>query len=305
MSHVIETKNLTFWYSPQKKALDQLSLSVPEGSIYGFLGPNGAGKSTTMRVLTGIIPVDKEQIFLFGQPLNRQLPDVFEQIGSLVEQPTLYHHLSGLDNLRYMAKMYGISPAGIPMALERVGLKKDGYTKTKRYSLGMKQRLAIAMALLHNPKLLLLDEPVNGLDPNGIQEVRHLLQKLNKEEGVTVFVSSHLLAEIEKMCSHIGIIHHGKLEFQGTMQELSNRFEQITLLIRMTQPQEWIARAQALYPGTKMLEDGRFEVPLHHPTAVGACIRTLAVEGMDLQEVRSAGGLEEWFMQITSKPVQS
>jgi ABC-type multidrug transport system ATPase subunit len=305
MSHIIETKNLTFWYSPQKKALDQLSLQVPEGAIYGFLGPNGAGKSTTMRLLTGIIPVDQEQIYLFGKPLNAQLPDVFNRVGSLVEQPTLYLHLSGIDNLRYMAKMYGLTEQGIHAALERVGLAKDGRTKAKRYSLGMKQRLAIAMALLHRPSLLLLDEPVNGLDPNGIQEVRHLLQKLNKEDGVTIFVSSHLLAEIEKMCTHIGIIHHGKLEFQGTMQELSNRFEHITLHIRMTQPQQWIDRIQTRYPGTKLLDDGRMEVSLLDPTAVGECIRTLANEGMDLQEVRPAGGLEEWFMQITSKPAQS
>jgi len=305
MPFIIETKNLTFWYSPQKKALDQLSLQVPEGAIYGFLGPNGAGKSTTMRLLTGIIPFDQEQIYLFGKPLNQQLPEVFNRIGSLVEQPTLYLHLSGTDNLCYMAKMYGIAPDGIRGALQRVGLNKDGHTKVKRYSLGMKQRLAIAMALLHRPSLLLLDEPVNGLDPNGIQEVRQLLQKLNREEGVTIFVSSHLLAEIEKMCTHIGIIHHGKLEFQGTMRDLSKRFEKITLHICMTQPQQWIDQVKTLYPGTKLLEDGRMEVPIHDPTAIGHCIRTLAVEGMDLQDVRPAGGLEEWFMQITSNTPQA
>ena len=218
--YIIQTQSLPFEFSKNRKVLDDISISVPKGSIYGFLGPNGAGKSTTMRLLTGIIPEQGNSIQLFGKPLHEQLPEVFTKIGSLVESPALYLHLSGINNLKYIAKLRGISDEKIPEILEIVNLTKDGNRKAKQYSLGMKQRLAIAMALLSEPELLLLDEPVNGLDPNGIVEMRKLLVKLNQEKGVTIFVSSHLLSEIEKMCTHVAIINHGKLQFEGTMKAL-------------------------------------------------------------------------------------
>jgi len=197
-AYIIQTDNLNFEYSKSKKVLDSISINVPKGAIYGFLGPNGAGKSTTMRLLTGIIPEQGNAIKLFNQPLKEQLPLVFYKIGSLVESPALYLHLSGIDNLRYIAKLRAIPEEKIRETLELVSLQNDSHRKVKFYSLGMKQRLAIAMALLSEPELLLLDEPVNGLDPNGIIDIRKLLIKLNKERGVTLFVSSHLLSEIEK-----------------------------------------------------------------------------------------------------------
>ena len=196
--YLIQTEGLNFQYSKNKKVLNDISIHVPKGAIYGFLGPNGAGKSTTMRLLTGIIPEQGNAIKLFGNSLQEQLPFVFTKIGSLVESPALYLHLSGIDNLKYIAKLRNIPEAKINETLELVDLSRDGNRKAKQYSLGMKQRLAIAMALLSDPELLLLDEPVNGLDPNGIIDIRKLLIKLNQEKGVTIFVSSHLLSEIEK-----------------------------------------------------------------------------------------------------------
>ena len=233
MANIIETEALSFQYGKRKKVLDSISLRIPQGSIYGFLGPNGAGKSTTMRLLTGIIPEQGQAIRLFGNPLQQQLPQLFERVGSLVEQPALYLHLSGINNLRYIATLRGIPESRINPALALVGLANDGYRKVRQYSLGMKQRLAIAMALLGEPELLLLDEPVNGLDPNGIQEIRQLLVKHNREKGVSIFVYSHLQAEIEKMCTHVGIIHEGQMKFDGRMEDLSARLGVATLLITL------------------------------------------------------------------------
>ncbi|MEO0046121.1 MAG: hypothetical protein RL705_1312, partial [Bacteroidota bacterium] len=175
--YIIQTESLNFEYSKHKKVLNNISINVPKGSIYGFLGPNGAGKSTTMRLLTGIIPEQGNAIKLFEQPLQEQLPMVFSKIGSLVESPALYLHLSGIDNMKYIAKLRNIPENKIHETLELVDLTKDSNRKAKNYSLGMKQRLAIAMALLSEPELLLLDEPVNGLDPNGIIDIRKLLIK--------------------------------------------------------------------------------------------------------------------------------
>ncbi len=213
MENIIETKNLNFQFNKHKKIIDDLSIHVPKGSIYGFLGPNGAGKSTTMRLLTGIIPDDTNAIKLFSNTIESQQPQVFHRMGTLVESPALYLHLSGENNLKYMAKIRGISHEKIDEVLELVDLTHARKQKAKQYSLGMKQRLAIAMALLSEPELLLLDEPVNGLDPNGIIEIRKLLVKINQEKGITIFISSHLLSEIEKMCTHVGIIAKGKLKF--------------------------------------------------------------------------------------------
>lgn len=222
MDHIIQTDALCFQYAGGKQALSDVSLHVPKGSIYGFLGPNGAGKSTTMMLLTGIIPQRGDAIRLFGEPLQQQLPQLFTKVGALVEQPALYLHLSGINNLRYIAKLRGIDEKKMLPALTQVGLAQDGRHKVKTYSLGMKQRLAIAMALLGEPELLILDEPVNGLDPHGMQEIRQLLLTLNRDRGVTIFISSHLLAEIEKMCTHVGVIHRGELKFEGPINADAN-----------------------------------------------------------------------------------
>ncbi|RYF94725.1 MAG: ATP-binding cassette domain-containing protein, partial [Chitinophagaceae bacterium] len=201
--HIIETNNLDFSFGAGQKILQDLSLAVPQGSIYGFLGPNGAGKTTTIRLLLGLLKVQSGTIRLFGKDFGKNRLEVLRRIGSLIEQPSLYMHLTGKENLEVFRLSYQCNKKRIGEVLELVGLQKAAHKKAKAYSLGMKQRLAIAISLLHEPELLILDEPTNGLDPTGIIETRELIRKLNKESGKTIIVSSHMLAEVEKMATHV------------------------------------------------------------------------------------------------------
>ena len=300
-NYIIQTEELNFQYSKHKKVLDSISIKVPKGSIYGFLGPNGAGKSTTMRLLTGIIPEQGNAIKLFNQTLQEQLPMVFSKIGSLVESPALYLHLSGIDNLKYIAKLRNISEEKIHETLELVDLSRDGKRKAKQYSLGMKQRLAIAMALLSEPELLLLDEPVNGLDPNGIIDIRKLLIRLNKEKGVTIFVSSHLLSEIEKMCTHVGIINKGKLRFEGTMQELSKAAGLCKIQVTLDDAPKWQQELEKQYENVNLVAQNQLILDIGNKENIPEFIKTMIVKNAAVYEVKILDGLEEWFMTITNE----
>jgi ABC-type multidrug transport system ATPase subunit len=216
---VINTDGLTFDFGNQT-VVKSLSLQVPEGSIYGFLGPNGAGKTTTIKLLLNLLQTQQGNIHIFGKELKSNRLEILAQIGSLIEQPAIYLHLSGKENLLNRALLLQIGEARVNEVLKIVHLTDAAHKKAGQYSLGMKQRLGIALALLSDPKLLILDEPTNGLDPNGIIEVRELLIKLVSEHKKTVFISSHLLAEIERMATHVGIINHGELLFQGSIHDL-------------------------------------------------------------------------------------
>src|ERR1700712_4292664 len=214
---VISTNNLTFDFGNQT-VVKSLSLQVPEGSIYGFLGPNGAGKTTTIKLLLNLLQTQQGSIQIFGKDLKSNRLEILAQIGSLIEQPAIYLHLSGKENLLNRALLLQVSEQRVDEMLKLVHLTDAAHKKAGKYSLGMKQRLGIALALLPDPKLLILDEPTNGLDPNGIIEVRELLIRLVTEHKKTVFVSSHLLAEVERMASHVGIIHNGHMLFQGSIK---------------------------------------------------------------------------------------
>ncbi|MBK9505375.1 MAG: ATP-binding cassette domain-containing protein [Bacteroidetes bacterium] len=216
----ITTNNLTYRFNGKETVLSDINLQVPTGSIYGFLGPNGAGKTTTLRLLLGLLKKQDGEINIFNLPFEKNRIDILRKTGSLIESPSLYAHLSAKENLAILQKVYQCKPSRIEEVLKIVGLENTGKKSTGKFSLGMKQRLSIAIALMHEPELLILDEPTNGLDPNGIIEMRELLKQLNKDLGMTILVSSHLLAEIEKMVTHVGIINKGKLIFQGTMGEL-------------------------------------------------------------------------------------
>lgn len=216
----ITTNNLTYRFNGKETVLSDINLQVPTGSIYGFLGPNGAGKTTTLRLLLGLLKKQDGEINIFNLPFEKNRIDILRKTGSLIESPSLYAHLSAKENLAILQKVYQCKPSRIEEVLKIVGLENTGKKSTGKFSLGMKQRLSIAIALMHEPELLILDEPTNGLDPNGIIEMRDLLKQLNKDLGMTILVSSHLLAEIEKMVTHVGIINKGKLIFQGTMGEL-------------------------------------------------------------------------------------
>lgn len=218
---IIETKSLSYFFGDQK-VLDEVSINVCPGSIYGFLGPNGAGKTTTIKILLNLLHSPAKNVFLFGEELGSNRIEILSKIGSLIEQPAIYAHLSGRENLANRARLLQVSLNKVDETLRLVDLHESADKKAGKYSLGMKQRLGIGLALLADPQLLILDEPTNGLDPNGIIEVRLLLQKLVKDHGKTVFISSHLLSEVEKMITHVGIINRGKLLFQGTLKELQD-----------------------------------------------------------------------------------
>ena len=218
---VIRTEGLSYSFGNQQ-VVKSLSLQVPAGSIYGFLGPNGAGKTTTIKMLLNLLKIQDGSIHIFGQELQSNRINILSQIGSLIEQPAIYHHLTGKENLLNRAMLLQVSEKRVDEMLNLVHLSNAAGKKAGQYSLGMKQRLGIALALLSDPKLLILDEPTNGLDPNGIIEVRELLMRLVKDHGKTVFISSHLLAEIERMATHVGIINNGELLFQGGVKDLEN-----------------------------------------------------------------------------------
>lgn len=209
--------------------VSELDLNVPVGAIYGFLGPNGAGKTTSIRLLLGLLRPQAGSICLFGQPLTPNRREALAQVGALVESPSLYGHLSGRDNLEVTRRLLDLPRSRIDAVLDRVGLLSDAGRRVRDYSLGMRQRLAIGLALLGEPRLLILDEPGNGLDPSGILDMRQLLRGL-AAEGITVFVSSHLLSEVEQVATHVGVLQAGRLRFEGRLEELRGRVRPRLLL---------------------------------------------------------------------------
>jgi ABC superfamily ATP binding cassette transporter,ABC protein len=223
MNYILETNHLSK-QSGNTYRVNDLSMAVPENCVYGFLGPNGAGKSTTLKMILGLIHPSQGSIKLFGKVMNSaNRLSILRQTGSLIENPGGYGHLNGLENMQIIQKLKGVSEAEIAPALKTVRLYDQRDKKLSNYSLGMKQRLGIAMAILGNPKLLILDEPTNGLDPAGIQEMRQLICSLPKERNMTVIISSHLLSEIEQMADQVGIIHHGRMLYQGTLADLETQ----------------------------------------------------------------------------------
>ncbi|MDE7185714.1 MAG: ATP-binding cassette domain-containing protein [Lachnospiraceae bacterium] len=219
-TNIIETNGLTKGTGSQLR-VNHIDLRVPEGCVYGFLGPNGAGKTTTLKLLLGLLRPTEGTITLLGQKMTDQNRlAILKHTGSLIESPSFYGHLTGLENLQIIAKLKRVPATEIAAVLQTVRLYEQKDKRVKQYSLGMKQRLGIAMALLGNPRLLILDEPTNGLDPAGIQEIREFIKDLPILRQMTVLVSSHLLSEMEQMADMVGIINHGSLIFQGTMAAL-------------------------------------------------------------------------------------
>lgn len=222
MNNIIELKNLKKVYK-DTTTVDLKKLTVREGEIYGFLGPNGAGKTTTMKMILSLVEPTLGEILVNGQNIKEN-KDYLNQIGSMIEEPSYYPNLTGYENLLVFQKMVGFDEDNICPTLKLVGLAEDKNRKklVKAYSLGMKQRLALAFALVKKPQILLLDEPTNGLDPAGIHEIRELIVKLAKEEGLTVFISSHILSEIEQIADRVGIINHGCLVYEGEIREIKS-----------------------------------------------------------------------------------
>lgn len=230
---------------------------------------------------------------------KEQTPQIFTKIGALVESPSLYLHLTGYENLKCITTLKSIEEKRIPEVLKLVGLESKGDLKAKKYSLGMKQRLAIAMTLLGDPELLLLDEPVNGLDPSGITEVRELLVKLNKELGLTIFISSHLLSEIEKMCTHVGIIHHGELKFEGTMDALAQRSSKHQLTVQTSNAALQLELVKEHYTNAKLISKNEFQVTLNSKEETPQFAQFAIEKDIPLYQMKAQDGLENWFLSLT------
>src|SRR5215207_7838429 len=279
-SSIIKTRGLSYHYSKDVQTLFDIDLNVERGSIYGFLGPNGSGKTTTLSLLLGLLNNQKGDIEIFGEHLHANRINILKKIGSLIETPSLYGHLTAKENLEIYREVYGASKARIAEVLNIVGLEDTGKKTAKKFSLGMKQRLAIALALLPNPELLILDEPANGLDPAGIIELRELINTLNKTHGMTVMISSHLLGEVEKMVSHVGIIFKGKIIFQGPLSELHSFQQKASRVFIKTSDNETTFRLLQEYQPEKAGE--AVSVPFENINQVAAINRKLTSHNLDV-----------------------
>lgn len=300
-SSIISTSHLSKKYGSVLRVND-LDLRVPEGCIYGFLGPNGAGKSTTLKMILGLVRPTAGDIAVFGGPMmRRNRLAILKQVGSLIESPSYYGHLSGEENLRIVQTMRGVPEKNIREVLEIVRLTDAKDKRAAHYSLGMKQRLGLAAALLGYPRLLILDEPTNGLDPAGIQEMRELIKELPQRFGMTVVVSSHLLAEIDQMADHVGIIREGELVFQDSLTALHSRSKH-HLALRTTDNlhAQAILRERRLHVSEG--EDGYLVLPLLNDDTTAALAELLVTQSIGVLRLEERQkSLEDIFLELTGK----
>ncbi|MBM7606346.1 ABC-2 type transport system ATP-binding protein [Metabacillus crassostreae] len=299
MNEIIKTNNLTKKFKG-KPVVDKINLSINKGEIYGFLGPNGAGKTTTIRMLLGLMEPTNGQIELFGEDAKANKIKALKKIGSLVESPSYYGHLTARENLEALRRILQVPKSRIDEVLSIVRLTKDADRAVKGYSLGMKQRLGIASALLGNPELLILDEPTNGLDPSGIHEIRDLIKKMPTEFGITILISSHLLSEIDQMASQVGIISNGKMIFQDSIENLRSKAKaEITVKVQDTKK----AKALLLSKGilTDIVEDRLISQDMSDEK-IAAMINLLVTGGHSVYRVEEKRkSLEDIFLDLTSE----
>lgn len=297
----IETVDLTHKFSENETALNGVNLQVKENAIYGFLGPNGAGKTTTLKLILGLLKRQQGEIRIFGKSFEPNRVEILRNLGALIENPSIYGHLTAVENLQVLQKIYQCPKRRIEEVLELVGLNRTGNKKAGNFSLGMKQRLSIAAALLPDPSLLILDEPTNGLDPNGILEIRKLLKNLNREHGTTVLISSHLLSEIEKLVTHVGVIHKGSLLFQGTLDELTDKQRQTSRISFETSDDE---RARKIIGGgdggaISEIVSGKVSMPFIEKEKIARLNRRLVESGIEVYQINVVeNDLEKIFFDL-------
>lgn len=296
---VIETKGLSKRYKG-RYAVSNLNLKIAKGDIYGFLGPNGAGKTTTIRMLLGLIQPSGGSVHIFGKSLNKERLSILRRVGSLVEYPSYYGHLSAVDNLEAIRRILGAPVSKIAEVLDIVGLAKEARRPVKGFSLGMKQRLGIASALLGSPELLMLDEPTNGLDPSGILEIRELIKEMPKQHGITVLISSHLLSEVELTAGTVGIIRQGELVFQDTISHLHEQ-AQGTISLVVSEPELALAALQR--QGVGAVQNGS-AIMLEHTDnpALARIVKNLVERDHSIYRVEEKRkSLEDLFLQIVGE----
>lgn len=297
---IIEARNLSKSFG-NFAAVQDVSFSIYQGDVYGFLGQNGAGKSTTMRMLLGLIFPDNGSVYIKGIHFNNNSRHLLKHVGAVIERPDLYKYLSGWDNLRMFAKLSGgkITNERLNEVLDVVGLKGREQDKVKGYSQGMKQRLGIAIAMVHNPDLLILDEPTNGLDPQGIYEMRLLIQRLSKDFGKTILISSHLLYEIEQMATRMIIIHKGKKVVEGDVKTLMAPAENL-MQVRLQNNNAISAIRSSEWGDLLTNHEGdsyTFKMP---QTDMPALNEWLVSAGLGVLEIKSTHSLESYFLSLTN-----
>ncbi|MBL7729713.1 MAG: ABC transporter ATP-binding protein [Chitinophagaceae bacterium] len=300
MSDILKVRNLTKDFK-ELRAVDDLSFSVKEGEVYGFLGQNGAGKSTTIRMLLTLIAPTDGYIEIFGMPLHQKRKEILRQVGAIIEKPDLYRYLTGFENIRLFSRLSGVKTTDnqIREELARVGLADRAESKVRTYSQGMKQRLGLACALVHNPKLIILDEPTNGLDPQGIADMRRMIIHLSKDLGKTLLVSSHLLSEMEMVADSMLIINKGRKVVEGKVQELINPVNSIVELktsdtavaTSFLENSSWKTCLLPSVNGTIRLDLKKTDIPEFN--------RQLVAHGVAVQSLRPVHSLEEFFLSQT------
>lgn len=298
--NTIEISNLSHQFVKDCNAVDSVNFKVPSGSIYGFLGKNGAGKTTTLRLILGLLTRQTGEIKIFDKDIATNRLEILSKVGSLIESPSFYAHLSARDNLRVLQQIFQCARARIDEVLEIVGLKHTGSKKVRQFSLGMKQRLSIAMSLLHSPELLVLDEPTNGLDPNGIIEMRELLISLNRDFGTTILVSSHLLSEVEKLITDLAILDGGRIVFEGTYSDLKQEQAKQTKIAFRTNDSDGTlktAMKMGLVGSPSNMET--VELDFVTPDVVASLNRALVQQDIDVFAIsQQTASLEDIFINL-------
>ncbi|RLQ98106.1 ABC transporter ATP-binding protein [Falsibacillus albus] len=299
MSTIVELKNVTKVIKG-KKIIDDLSFNIQEGEVFGFLGPNGAGKTTTIRMIVGLMRITSGDVVINGSSIQKDFEKAIQHVGAIVENPELYKFLTGRQNLMQYARMIkGITQERIAEVVELVGLTDRINEKVKTYSLGMRQRLGLAQCLLHRPKVLILDEPTNGLDPAGIREIRDYIRRLAREESMAVIVSSHLLAEMEMMCDRIAIIQKGKLTDVQTVRDFVSGSEQV-YMIETSNIDAALPLLENKFGVTCKRTEAGIELPLLKEDVPGV-IRLLVENEIDIFGVKAvAKSLEDRFLEVTN-----
>jgi ABC-type multidrug transport system ATPase subunit len=301
MSSIIDVSGLTKSFK-EITAVDNLTFTVKENGVYGFLGQNGAGKSTTIRMLLSLIRPTRGEIRIFDLDLSTHRKEILQRIGAIIEKPDLYKYLTAIENLNLFATMSGLKLKRKQLIdkLEKVGLAERADSKIKTYSQGMKQRLGIAVALVHDPDLIILDEPMNGLDPQGIADVRQLINYLSKDQGKTVFISSHLLSEMEQVADSLLIIHKGKKIAEGNMNELLNP-EQSRIEVETRSAKEFESQLKETAWANNIISvNGQKIIIQMKKEQVPAFVRQMAEMKQDIFSIHKKNSLEDYFLSLTS-----
>jgi ABC-type multidrug transport system ATPase subunit len=300
MTEIIQVNSLSKRFT-EIKAVNDLSFSVQKGEVYGFLGQNGAGKSTTIRMLLTLVAPTHGSIHIFGKNIQAHRKEILQRVGSIIEKPDLYKYLTALQNIQIIAKLSGVHPTQkqLMQQLEKVGIGERANSKVKTFSQGMKQRLGVACALVHNPELIILDEPTNGLDPQGIADVRNLILHLSKEERKTIFVSSHLLSEIELVADSMLIIDQGRKIAEGKVADLLNPADTLVEIETMNNDETRNSLQQSQWSGLMQASD-KIVLKMHRKD-IPHLTKFLVERNVEVLAIQPKHSLEDYFLSLTTE----